>query len=238
MKRIFVPTKNGSDWQDLLAKPKLHWKKGASAMTAAAAWEDSGENLPTEITNELNSSGADALRDLELLAAIPEWEVSLDGGETASHTDVLAFARNKLGLCIIAVEAKVNEEFGPLLKEKRAEASAGQRERLDSLHKLLRVPHFDDVIRYKLLHRTASALLTASEFHARSAVMLAHCFGDKPNLRTDFEKFCSAMGAKQLSDGVHVASLFSDPSLYLVWCNGNRKYLEFELPGTPAFERI
>ena len=33
MKRIFIPTETGSDWQGLLAKPKLHWKKGASAMT-------------------------------------------------------------------------------------------------------------------------------------------------------------------------------------------------------------
>ena len=39
MKRIFVPTTDETDWQPLLAKPKLHWKKGASAMTAAAAWE-------------------------------------------------------------------------------------------------------------------------------------------------------------------------------------------------------
>jgi len=37
LKRIFIPTKTGSDWQSLLAKPELHWKKGASAMTAAAA---------------------------------------------------------------------------------------------------------------------------------------------------------------------------------------------------------
>ena len=37
MKRIFVPTRGGSDWQRLLAKPSLHWKMGASAMTAAAA---------------------------------------------------------------------------------------------------------------------------------------------------------------------------------------------------------
>jgi len=45
VKRIFIPTKAGSDWQSLLAKPKLHWKKGASAMTAAAAWEDAGRAL-------------------------------------------------------------------------------------------------------------------------------------------------------------------------------------------------
>jgi hypothetical protein len=38
MKRVFVPTQSGSDWQRLLAKPKLHWKKGRSAMTTH--WEE------------------------------------------------------------------------------------------------------------------------------------------------------------------------------------------------------
>ena len=230
MKRIFIPTKTGSDWQGLLAKPKLHWKKGASAMTAAAAWEDAGGALPEEIATALHSSSDETLQGLRLLAAIPEWEVSLEGGETVSHTDVLALARNDKGLCVIAVEAKVNEDFGPLLREKRADASAGQDKRLDYLHSLLGVPHFDDLIRYQLLHRTASALLTAREFHAQAAVMLVHSFGDKPNLRADFDAFCNALGTKQLSFGVHVAPTFSSPRLYMAWCSGNRKYLDVELP--------
>jgi len=37
VKRVFVPTKSGSDWQRLLGKPELHWKMGRSAMSAAAA---------------------------------------------------------------------------------------------------------------------------------------------------------------------------------------------------------
>jgi hypothetical protein len=230
VKRIFVPTKSGSDWQGLLAKPKLHWKKGASAMTTAAAWEDAGSVLPSEIVTVLQLSNEEALRDLELLAAIPEWEVSLEGGETASHTDVLALARNDRGLCVIAVEAKVNEDFGPLLKDKRAEASPGQSNRLDSLHTLLGILRFDDVIRYQLLHRTASALLTARQFHAQTAVMLVQCFGDKPNLRADFEAFCRALRTKELSSALRVAPAFSGPSLYLAWCSGNHKYLDVELP--------
>ena len=230
MKRIFIPTKAGTDWQALLAKPTLHWKKGASAMTAAAAWEDAAGGFPQEIANTLGSSGDGALRDLRLLAAFPEWEVSLEGGETASHTDVLALARNDKGLCVVAVEAKVNEDFGPTLKDKRAEASAGQGKRLDYLHSLLGVPHFGDLIRYQLLHRTASALLTAREFHAHSAVMLVQSFSDKPNLRADFDAFCEALGAKQLSLEVRDAPAFSGPRLYLAWCNGNRKYLDVELP--------
>ncbi len=230
MKRIFIPTKTGSDWQSLLAKPELHWKKGASAMTAAAAWEDAGNDLPKEIATALASSNDEALQGLSLLAAIPEWEVRLEGGETASHTDVMALARNDKGLCAIAVEAKVNEDFGPLLRDKRAEASEGQRKRLEQLHSLLHVSHFDDLIRYQLLHRAASALLTARDFHAQAAVMLVHSFGDRADLRADFEAFCGALGAKQLSSEVNVAPTFSSPRLYVVWCSGNRKYLDVELP--------
>jgi hypothetical protein len=85
------------------------------------------------------------------------WQVALAGGETASHTDVLAIARNDRGLCIVAVEAKVDEDFGPLIKEKRTELSTGQRDRLDYLQSLLGLKKLDDGTRYQLLHRTASA---------------------------------------------------------------------------------
>ncbi len=59
-------------------------------MTAAASWEDANSNLPKEIEALLSSVGEPGLADLKLLAAIPEWEVSLPGGETTSNTDVMA----------------------------------------------------------------------------------------------------------------------------------------------------
>ena len=90
MKRIFIPTVTGSDWQRLLAQPTRHWKKGKSAMTAAAAWENEGDSLPPEIPALLDSSRDEDLVGLKLLAAIPEWEVPLEGGDTASHSDILA----------------------------------------------------------------------------------------------------------------------------------------------------
>ena len=144
MKRIFVPTRNGSDWQRLLAKPKLHWKQGASAMTAAASWEGAAGELPREISKLLTSSNEASLANLSLLAALPEWQVALKGGETTSNTDVLALCRNEAGLCVVAVEAKVLEDFGPLLREKRASPSEGQKARLQSLHEILHVEEFDD----------------------------------------------------------------------------------------------
>ncbi len=230
MKRIFVPTRNGSDWQRLLAKPKLQWQTGRSAMTAAAAWERAGDAFPPEISRLLDSSLDPDLVRLKLLAAIPEWEVPLPGGQTASHTDVLALASNEQGLCVMAVEAKVDEDFGPQLKDKRAHASAGQLQRLDYLHSLLGVAELDDGIRYQLLHRTASAIITAREFHAHVAVMVVQSFGTQTFLREDFDIFCQSLGAEEMRGGMKVVPSMHTPRLYLGWCTGDGQFLKVVLP--------
>lgn len=229
MKRIFARTQSGSDWQRLLAKPKLHWKPGASAMTTAAAWEAAAGNLPPEIETLLNSTAEPPLLDLKLLAAIPEWEVALKGGKTTSNTDVLAICRNEASLAIVAVEAKVDEEFGPLVGEKRASESTGQSLRLDYLHEVLKVNRFDDSIRYQLLHRTASAILTAIDFHAKTAVMLVHAFGTPVERKGDFTAFGMAMGAKEVVSNVLEVPTFVSPRLYLVWCDGDSNFRNIEL---------
>ena len=230
IKRIFVRSSGGADWQRLLAKPVMHWKKGASAMTAAAAWEHAADRLPAEVAALLAAPGVAALADLSLLAAMPEWQTSLPGGATHSATDVLALCRNGQGLCVLAVEAKVLEDFGPRLAHKRRGASAGQTARLDYLHTLLKVDRFDDAVRYQLLHRTASALLTAQQFHAATAVMLVHAFATPPDRAADFHVFCAAMGAEPLGGGVWRVPGFAAPALYLAWCPGNEAHREVLLP--------
>ncbi len=229
MKRIFVPTTGGADWQRLLAKPEIHWVKSFSAMTTAASWEAAGGQLPAEITTLLSSSRDPALLDLQLLAAIPEWQTRLPGGERPSCTDVLAIARNDLGLCVIAVEAKVLEDFGPPVAEKRQSESEGQLQRLQFLHDLLGVKRFDDAIRYQLLHRTASALLTAKQFHAQTAVMLVQAFGTPLDRQNDFRAFCAAINADEICPGLFAVRRFDSPSLYLAWCTGDKKYLAEDL---------
>jgi hypothetical protein len=130
MHKILIPSRSGSDWQRFLAKPTLHWRRGASAMTAAACWEAASSQLPPEIRQIFRTSGAATLSELELLMAVPEWEVALPGGATTSHTDVMAICRNEGGLVVIAVEAKVLEPFGETVGEKRSGASEGQLKRL------------------------------------------------------------------------------------------------------------
>jgi hypothetical protein len=230
MKRVFVPTRSGADWQPLLAKPKVHWKMGASAMTAAAAWEAAGGVLPPEITRLLESSRDKLLLGQRLLLALPEWQVALPGGTTTSNTDVLAICRNDLGVCILGVEAKVLEDFGPLVAEKRAEASSGQIKRLAYLHTLLGVERFDDSVRYQLLHRTASALLTAREFHASAAVMLVHAFDTPAQQRADFLAFVAALSAREIAPLVYIVPSFESPALYLAWCDGDSEFRKKVLP--------
>jgi hypothetical protein len=230
MKRIFVPTKTGAEWQLLLAKPKLHWKPGASAMTAAAAWESAASRLPPEVSALLDSTGHPVLLEQSLLAAFPEWQVELPGGVTTSSTDVLAVCRNEVGLCILGVEAKVLEDFGPMLAVKRAESSSGQSERIAYLQNLLGVERFEDTIRYQLLHRTASALLTARQFHAAAAVMLVHAFDTPATQRQDFEAFRTALRAEEVAPLVYRVPAVKNPDLYLAWCDGDSEFRKVVLP--------
>ena len=231
MKRIFVPTQSGSDWQRLLGKPKLHWKKGRSAMSAAACWEEANPKLPPEVLQLLDASNDPALIDLELLVAIPEWEVDLPGGKRPSQTDVLALAKNAKNLVVLGVEAKVDETFGPTIAEKKADSSAGQIERLAYLEKELGANEpLSDTIRYQLLHRSVSALLTARDFHAQIAVMLVHSFSPSSAWRDDFAAFCSALSCVQISTDLFEVPNTSGARLLLGWCKGDNRYLDVDLP--------
>ena len=200
-------------------------------MSAAACWEESQPKLPSEITQVLDSSKDKSVSNLKLLVAIPEWEVELPGGDTASQTDILAITRNEFGLVILGVEAKVDEPFGPTLQEKKCDASEGQLRRIAYLEQELgRTVPFGNQIRYQLLHRTVSAILTARAFHAPVAVMLVHSFSTISKWRNDFEAFCKELRCKQLSMDLCEVPNIDGTRLILGWCKGNEKYLEVELP--------
>lgn len=200
-------------------------------MSAAACWEENQPLLPSEIIQVLEGSDDPSLSNLELLVAIPEWEVELPGGKTASQTDILAITRNESGLVILGVEAKVDEPFGPTLKEKKSDATKAQLGRIAYLERELgRTAPFEGHIRYQLLHRTVSALLTARAFYAPTAVMLVHSFSPASKWRDDFEIFCHGLGCISLSNDLYEVPNIEGPRLILGWCKGNEKYLDIELP--------
>ena len=206
--RILLPARRAADWRTLLADPALHWKKGRSAMALAEAWQ-SGE-FPVAVRRVLDESSP-ALRDLELLLAIPEHKVPLPGGARASQTDLFVLARGSSGLFAMAIEGKVDESFDETVsdwlkrraseqakKGGRDEPSAQARARLTYLCGLLQL-HARDIgdLRYQLLHRTASALLEAERFRAAGAMMLVHSFSSSDAWFDDFATFARRLGADE-----------------------------------------
>jgi hypothetical protein len=116
------------------------------------------------------------------------------------------------------------------VEEKRKEASPGQSARLNHLQNLLGIAELTGNIRYQLLHRTASALLTARLFHAQTAVMLIQAFGDKASQQKDFRVVGEMLNAREVSAGMYSISRAETPTLFLAWCQGDQQFLEVELP--------
>lgn len=227
LKRIFVPTQNGSDWQRLLAKPDLHWKVGKSAMTLAASWEAAHPFLPPEVSAACATIGVDA----KYVAAFPEWQVALPGGATASQTDLLVLARSARGLAALAIEGKVDEPLGPTLGEKRVGASVGVTERLAFLHETLGLSSpAPDTLRYQLFHRTVSAVLAAREFGAAHAAMVVHSFSASAQWYEDFAAFARHLGVNAPKGSIATLPSRDAPSLSIGWIQGDLRHLESRLP--------
>lgn len=222
-KKILVPTGSFQDWKKLLAKPDLHWKPGYSAMTLARCWEDA-PGFPPEI-RAIVETGPPSFHNLNPLLAIPEYQVSLPGGDRPSQTDLFVLASNKNGMVVIAVEGKVDEPFGPTLNEKLSGASEGFKERLDFLLSTLGLTRdIPSSIRYQLIHRTASAVLIAEQFHARSAIMLVHSFSPSDRWFEDFKIFASLFELKPVIGKLGFLGKRKDVELYAGWCKGDQKF--------------
>ena len=225
--RVVVPTQSYADWQRLLAKPQLHWKTGYSAMTLARSWEAAQPSVPPEIRQALEGSGAPCLQGLELLLAIPEYQVALPGGQRASQTDVLALVRNGGGLVAVAVEGKVDEPFGPTIGGQKASASSGAGERLRFLADRLGLPgSTPETVRYQLLHRTVSALIAAEQFHASAAVMLVHSFSPAGKWFDDFSAFAALFGVRAAVGEAMQVRVPGGTPLYIGWCKGDQRFRE------------
>ena len=185
MSRILIPTRGPEDWRALLASPETQWQRGFSAMSAALSWEAS-RGLPSELDALLGGA--------ELLLAIPEHKVALPGGSRESQCDVFALVRLASGTCGVAVEAKVNEPFGPTIADWLSEASPGKQKRLSFICDLLGLEEPDSTLRYQLLHRTAAAILEARRFGMAEAAMVVQSFAPDHRWFGDFASFGAAFG--------------------------------------------
>lgn len=224
MGKIFVPTDSPDDWQRFLAEPEKQWRIGFSARSLAYCWQEA-DGIPTGLIAMLEQDPV--FSGIETLLVLPEHKVPLPGGSRSSQNDAWVLARANGELVSIAVEGKVSEPFGPSLDEWDSNSSPGKKERFEFLCSLLefdKAPSGD--IRYQLLHRTASALIEAQRFNARSAIMLVHSFSQTEEWFSDYEKFLALFGAQAKCNAVVSAGERSGISLYFAWARGDKKYLQ------------
>jgi hypothetical protein len=106
-------------------------------------------------------------------------------------------ARTPRGLLSIAVDAHASEPFGPTVGEWLATTASGKTERWSAICRLLEVTTAcEPSIRYRLIHRTASALLEARRFFAIGAAVIVHSFGATRESFADFQRFVALMGGE------------------------------------------
>lgn len=227
MARILSFTNGPKDWQALLADPDKHWKKGYSACTLAHCWE-AADGLPPEITLAFRQSNESLLTDLTAIVAVPEFKVHLPGGVAASQSDVFVLAKSSVGPVCIMVEGKVNEPFGERLGEWREGASPGKERRLRFLLRELAVSETPpDRIRYQLLHRAASAMITGKQYRAAASVLLIHSFSHEHVGFNDYREFARLFRVDARIGSVQRLTNTSPP-LFGGWVEGDCAFLKCE----------
>jgi hypothetical protein len=193
MSRLYTPSQGVRSWRERLAEPTLHWKRGASAMELAIAWELAARTprgLPESVARVIDAHPA--TKDASLLFGFPEHQVQLAGGSRPSQTDLWAVLRSDSGLVSLAVEGKAREPFGPTIDEWLRDATAGKRVRLAALRETLGVESLESSeLRYQLFHRAASAVLEACRIGAQTAVLLVQSFHPASTAWADFQGFGS-----------------------------------------------
>jgi len=119
---------------------------------------------------------------------------------------------------LIMVEGKVSESFGPTLGEWRGDASHGKESRLRFLQRTLGLMENPaGSIRYQLLHRAASSVITGEQFRAAAAVMLVHSFSEQHVGWSDYQSFAALFGVDAIEGVVHRLGRDSRIPLFGVW---------------------
>lgn len=187
-------------------------------MATARSWE---AGFPPEIAGILGLRA-------ELQLCIAEHKVPLPGGGFPSQCDVFALAHAGGRDMAVAVEAKVDEPFGPTLGEWMAKPSPGKQARLGAILDWLGLSAGADLgaLRYQLFHRSAAAIAEARRFRRPVAAMVVQSFSPHAAWFDDFAAFCALFGHSPSADtGVDVP-LPDGLVLRLGWARGDPRYLE------------
>ena len=163
------------DWEELVGEKD--WKVAHSAYELAQSWFRS-DGLPGSVQEVLE--GHDEFGKIEFERAFVEYPVGLDTGKSPSMNDLMVYCRLKDDLSVIAVEGKANESFDVKVEVWCPSDSEGKLRRLRFLENVLRVESegaLNDCY-YQLLHRTASAVLEASQMGSKVSMMMIHSFSN------------------------------------------------------------
>jgi hypothetical protein len=218
---IYIPTRSPDDWKHLLSDPEKHWKDGFSAKELALSWEKQND-FPKKIREVLDNTGTEIFSGIKIILGIPEYKVNLKGGKRASQNDLFVLASTDNELITIMVEGKVSESFGPLVCGWNKTNTTGKEERLNYLCGLLSIDvNIVGNIRYQLIHRTASAVLTAHRFHCNKALVLIHSFSINNYSFKDYTDFLRLFMINAIEDSIVGPYDFNGIKTYWGWINDN-----------------
>lgn len=159
------------------ASKVLHWQKGRSAYELAHSWLAGGQpQVPSALT-ELLDSHIDLL-GFEAEWAVPEYETKLDQfrGNGRNH-DLIILGAVNAKRTLIAIEAKVDETFGDLVRVDEARSIKNKPrskapERIRQLTQAV-LGNKDAVgLRYQLIHAVAGTVIEARKQEASQAVFV------------------------------------------------------------------
>jgi hypothetical protein len=177
-------------WQRLAGpRSAVQWQDDRRAKECARAWLGEGgtPRIPDEIRAVLGSHPAFS----EILAweAEPECLVPFDRFSGPANIDMMATMEDQFGPFVVAVEAKADESFGPLLghafaaalERKLASPTSNGIARIEELASAVLAPAAGRVpkaqlLRYQLLTAVAAALSRAQAVGASRAVVMIHEF--------------------------------------------------------------
>ncbi len=214
---FYLPLKVADNWRQLLAKPETQWRDGYSAKSLAVTWLKAN-GFPKSIKSIFEKSKFKAFKNIELLAAFPEYPVPLPGGGHASQNDLFVLAKGDMGLVSVMVEGKVSEEFGETVQIWKKDSSAGKKQRLDFMvGKLGLETKTIDTIRYQLLHRTVSALIQAERFTTPNALVLIHSFSASQEHFGDYAKFLALYNIVAGKESIVGPIKMSGVDVYFCW---------------------
>jgi hypothetical protein len=226
MTKIYIPSAGPDSWQQFLAEPGKQWRTGYSARSLAHSWEEA-DGFPVEIQEAIEASDTPELDGMVPLMIIPEHKVPLPGGVRESQNDAFVLASNGEGLISMTIEGKVEEPFGPTVTKWGPDSSPGKRKRFDYLVDLLEIKGADlSQVYYQLMHRTASAIIEAQRFHAKTAVMLVHSFSQSHTWFPEYSSFAKRLGVEPELNRVFGCGQRSGIELYIGWVVGNPAYLK------------